>query len=552
MSDSHRHHLSTHHHRSSSHRTTSSSSHHTASSSSHRSPSHSSRQTNVKSKHNREVHDEYPPFHIPSSTYELRIVNSDTPMDIIDEMLIHVNQVKQYSIDTESEKDNNELCLIQINSMPVESKSMVILIELKNLPSQRSIRYEKIGSLVRLVFRVNNEIYGWGNIRKELEPESELIGRSIHAKLIDIQPHFSTWYNGARAQCWVQSPSYRINITKEGIRIMQQLNQDSSCRCHSPSPYKPNELWSLQNALKYACKLHLDKTYRLSHWSASLTSNRSRLSYTDQRKMVKYAVHDVLAVTFLLRPIMENWTFNMIETRNMKDVFVAFESIELAQLQTTIKKKKKKNIDVQKLARIFAAGDSDIESISSDEEIYLHQITQHDAEPVDENYPPTADGIAQAAADNEDDEKMELELAITTAHGIDDELVGNGHAAANYGDVEGTVDIVQLVPDPTDQQPPQRKKKIRSTEAQKKHNKKRNDHLRLFRYRYVLKRSYYYRFRLKLIRKILRHYGVLFRHVKLHGDQVIIGVKCAQDREQYEDALPSYCFDRKNYWRFKK
>ncbi|CAF1550873.1 unnamed protein product [Adineta ricciae] len=325
---------------------------------------------------------------------------------------------------------------------------------------------------------------------------------------------------------------------------MQQLNQHSSCRCHPPSPYRSTELWSLQNAVKYAYKLHLDKTYRLSHWSASLTSNRSRLSYTDQRKMVKYAVHDVLAVTFLLGPIMEHWTFNMIETRNMKDVFVAFESIELAQLQTTIKKKKKKNIDIQKLARIFAAGDSDIESILSNEEVYLHKIIQQDAEPVDENYPPTAD--------NEDYEKMELELAITTAHGIDNELIDDGHAAVNYCDVEGTVDMVQLVPDPTEQEPSQRRKKIRSIEAQKKHNKKRNDHLRLFRYRHVLKRSYYYRFRLKLNRKILRHYGVLFRHVKFHGDQAIIGVKCDQDRRRCEDALPSYCFDRKNYWRFKR
>ncbi|CAF1522403.1 unnamed protein product [Adineta ricciae] len=541
MSDSHRHHLSTHHHRESSrHRCELF----------HRPPSHSpspsSQSTHSLSGSKRtsmHVHEHYPSFHISSSSHELRIVNRDTLAEIIDEMIIHAKRVKQYSIDTESEMTNNELSLIQINSMPGDSKSIVMLIELNNLPSQHSTKYEKVCALVRWLFRLDNEIYGWGNIHRELEPESKIISRPLLAKLIDIQPHFSTWYNGARTQCWVQSPSYRINITKDGTRTIQQLNQDSFCRCHSPSPYKPNELWSLQNALKYACKLHLDKTYRLSHWSASLTSNRSRLLYTDQRKMIKYAVHDVLAVTFLLRPIMENWTFNMIETRNMKDVFVAFESIELAQLQTTIKKKKK-NIDVQKLARIFAAGDSDIESISSDEEIYLHQITQQDAEPVDENYPPTAD--------NEDDEKMELELAITTAHGIDNELIGDGHAAANYCDVEGTVDIVQLVPDPTDQQRPQRKKKIRSTEAQKEHNKKRNDHLRLFRYRYVLKRSYYYRFRLKLIRKILRHYGVLFRHVKFHGNQVIIGVKCAQDREQYEDALPSYCFDRKNYWRFKK
>ncbi|CAF1528746.1 unnamed protein product [Adineta ricciae] len=276
--------------------------------------------------------------------------------------------------------------------MPVESKSRVILIELKNLPNQQSMN--------------------WGNMGNELEPVPELTGRPILAKPIDVQPHFPIWMV-------VKQYNNSINILP--VVVMRH------------HPYKPNELWSLQNAVKYAYKLHLDKTYRLNHCSI--------LSYPDQRKMVKYAVHDVLAVTFLLRPIMENWTFKMIETRNMKEVFVAFESIELAQLQTTIKKKKKKNIDVEKLTGIFAVGDSDIEPISSDEEVYLHQIIQQD-------------------------DKMELESATTAALGIDDELIG---------DVEETIDIVQLVPDPTEQQPPQRRKKIRSTEAQKKHNKKRKE-----------------------------------------------------------------------------
>ncbi|CAF1504553.1 unnamed protein product [Adineta ricciae] len=175
MSDSHRQHLSTHHHRSSSHHTASSS-HHTASSSSHRvtsssshrresshrcespchcepshrppshSPSPSSRSTRSlygSKRTSMHVHEHYPSFHISSSSYELRIVNRDTLAEIIDEMIIHVKRVKQYSINTESEMTNNELSLIQINSMPRESKSIAMLIELKNLPSQHSTKYEK-------------------------------------------------------------------------------------------------------------------------------------------------------------------------------------------------------------------------------------------------------------------------------------------------------------------------------------------------------------------------------------------------------------------------
>ncbi|CAF1597912.1 unnamed protein product, partial [Adineta ricciae] len=48
---------------------------------------------------------------------------------------------------------------------------------------------------------------------------------------------------------------------------------------------------------------------------------------------------------------------------------------------------------VQKLARIFAAGDSDIESISSDEEVYLHQIIQQDDEPVDQIDPENTSSL---------------------------------------------------------------------------------------------------------------------------------------------------------------
>ncbi|CAF4276897.1 unnamed protein product [Rotaria magnacalcarata] len=45
------------------------------------------------------------------------------------------------------------------------------------------------------------------------------------------------------------------------------------------------------------------------HWSSSLTSRHSSLSHVTRMNMIHYATHDVMAVTLLIRPITERWTF---------------------------------------------------------------------------------------------------------------------------------------------------------------------------------------------------------------------------------------------------
>lgn len=43
---------------------------------------------------------------------------------MINGLLVHVNACKQYSIDTEFERDNNRLSLIEINSILGEQKPL--------------------------------------------------------------------------------------------------------------------------------------------------------------------------------------------------------------------------------------------------------------------------------------------------------------------------------------------------------------------------------------------------------------------------------------------
>ncbi|CAF1349699.1 unnamed protein product [Adineta ricciae] len=208
---------------------------------------------------------------------------------------------------------------------------------------------------------------------KELEPVKSLLIWPIRATLINIQPHFSTWYEWARTRCGILSSS-----EKDG----QPQRQHQPCKCHRASVYKNTELWSLQNAFKFGCELYISKSCTLSHWSQPLSSSKSTLSYHKRKEMISYAVHDVIAVTYLIRPISEHWTFDQIKHRNMDELFKAFELIQLPLTPKPLNKKKKaKNINVNKIAKILQCNQSDIESIS-DEEIYLHQLI-----------PPAFDGV---------------------------------------------------------------------------------------------------------------------------------------------------------------
>ncbi|CAF4359068.1 unnamed protein product, partial [Rotaria magnacalcarata] len=353
----------------------------------------------------------------------------------------------------ESEKTNNQLSLIQINSIPFTPPSLVMLFELKHLPDRNSQK-------------ANNEIYSWGNMQLELEPAKEFLVSPIAATLIDIQPHFSTWYNWARTQCGVQSLSYRNDKINDN-EIIQQHNQNPSCDCHPPSPYKINELWSLQNSLKYACNLFLDKSCRLSHWSSSLTSRHSSLSHVTRMSMIHYATHDVLAVTLLIRPITERWTFDQIKIklRRMNEMLVAFDSIKLPPLPTS-KNKKIKNINMQNLVTILRCNDPDVEDISSDDEIYLNQMVKpNDFVPV----PVNNDALHNP------------------------ELLVNNHSMV--------VDINDDAPiAPTTIR---KKHQHRSDAARQRRNRKRNYIHRLHRYLYILVRRVYHRFTMSSIKNIL-------------------------------------------------
>lgn len=62
----------------------------------------------------------------------------------------------------------------------------------------------------------------------------------------------------------MQDLSHRNDVNNDD-EITQQHRQALPCSCHPPSPYRINELWSLQKAFWYGCKLFSDKSCTLGN-----------------------------------------------------------------------------------------------------------------------------------------------------------------------------------------------------------------------------------------------------------------------------------------------
>ncbi|CAF3213957.1 unnamed protein product [Rotaria sp. Silwood2] len=230
--------------------------------------------------------------------------------------------------------------------------------------------------------------------------------------------------------------------------------------------------------------------------------------------MTHYATHDVMAVTFLIRPITEKWTFDKIKNRKMNKMFVAFNSTKLPPLSTS-KNKKIKIINMQKFATLFRCNDPDAEEISSDDEIYLNQLIE-----------PNDFKNGQDNKNNNDDD--EIILVQDQIEPIDDDNILVNNNLLN--DNESIVNNHYMVDDVNDKEETAPTKKHtknqqRSVQARHRRNHRRNTELKKKRYYYSIKRKWYPRFPMPIIWKILRLYNINYKHVRNDGEELLIGLK---------------------------
>ncbi|CAF1366877.1 unnamed protein product [Rotaria sordida] len=105
------------------------------------------------------------------------------------------------------------------------------------------------------------------------------------------------------------SLSNRRNIIINDINSDGQKNLFSKCTCHKSSPYRPNEPWTLQQALIYTYGMFIDKSITANEWAMELDPKYSTLSTSNRNKMIHYAIYDCFATTCLIRPVTLYWTF---------------------------------------------------------------------------------------------------------------------------------------------------------------------------------------------------------------------------------------------------
>ena len=493
-----------------------------------------------KVEENEQLREQYRSFEVPTSIYKVIFINKYTSMEEMNLLVNHVQSCNQFTIDTESEKSNGELALIQIQTLPQRLPTFVILIELAHLPAEDSSKYMKIKNYFDLVFRLGNELYSWGDMENELCPIKyyNLIEWPLESSMIDIQPHFGNWYERTRIlqeSCCLMHHRHDANIINDN---------PLKCECYEPGPYNQGQLWSLQNALLYSTHLFIDKSSRLNYWAGGLTNKNTTLSSSRRKNMINYAVNDVLATTILIRPILEKWSFEMVQKMKIEDFYVQFKSTPPPHVPQKIKKIKK-NVNNQKFINALF-GNGDLEPIS-DDEIYLNQLVEPAMNDYHLEEPVKNDDVTHDIIQNLDAGGGELQLEIPTADVIMNDIINIDGGES----VDSHIVVVNEVEHPPEQQQQQqRNRKRRSIQGKQRKNKKRNTKLRLTRFKYYFTRSYYYKFKSKMIRKLLRRQGVQFRHIKKGDDQVVIGVKSDEARRDYEETLPYDCFNKKNYEMF--
>ncbi|CAF1408096.1 unnamed protein product [Adineta ricciae] len=443
---------------------------------------------------------QYPAFQVPSSYYRTfhihRFVSPNTLTFLID----HVNRCRRFSIDTESECSTNAIALVQINTVPKTLPGFVILVELNHLPHIDTQLFEQIRVLFKSLFKSNNEVYGWGSLAQELEKALpfRLFSFPLACEYINVQNTFKGWIE--------RNPPPCEDCGSDGMDILHR------CQCNWLPHIGTDEVWSIQNAIRYTRRLFLDKSHTRSNWSRLLDPIHSNINPTKLNALLRYATYDTLAVSYFIRPIRENWTYEKFRTTSMEDLLTD------TSLET------------------FAAFRDEVSDDDSSPE-FMEDSHHRERIPSELNHFQETEIIA--ADDilvNEINSQME---------GVDDHNL----VIDEVEEIDDHVVIVDEV-----EKPPMEHRRIknsRSVESKKRKNKKRNIGLRKLRYKHIIVRQYYYKFTSKMMRRVLNYYGVQIRHFKFKDDQVIIGLKNKEDRNRYERSLPSYCFDMKNYRRFK-
>jgi hypothetical protein len=272
---------------------------------------------------------QYPPFHVPPSEYEIYHVHQYTPVEIINSLIDRTRQTNRFTVDTESDRYqtnstfSTKLALIQVQAIFQSSSSIVIFFELHHFPPLTSPTFVPIHQLLDTIFQQGNRLSSWGELDRELSPIAFLFSCSIAHLQHNLQDHFKQWYNRRHPHtpdCLLAfgpdvdadvDPDVDANDTFDVVILnapfLNIYNDYEECTCEHRPHKRPNETWSLQDAIARIFHQFLSKEFTLNTWGCGLDPSTFFSTSTRQRQLqqdlILYATYDCLAVHRLLQII---------------------------------------------------------------------------------------------------------------------------------------------------------------------------------------------------------------------------------------------------------
>ncbi|CAF4256604.1 unnamed protein product [Rotaria magnacalcarata] len=491
-----------------------------------------------KAKKNYQLKQQYPPFIVPPQLYNVIHIHKQMIDQTMEMLIEHVQHCDEFTFDTESEKSNKKLALIQIQTIPNHLPSLVILLELAHLPPYESQLYTKIKHFFQLVFRSTNSLYSWGPLDKELLPaiSYELLMWPIQAPIYDIQSHFSKWYAWALSHCEVCRLSIDTNLNTNTLNYITTAPSVSRpCNCHESSPYRINEKWALQQAVIFICKMFIDKNETFNHWAHGLDPIISTLPEVKRLSMIRYAIYDCFATTLLARPIIEYWPFTKIEDSGITELFQKARSPLSINPNITIN-------------NIYQQSNQKNDDDDNDGEIYLNQCRapvrqalptyepiSDDEIPINQHHLLTGTTLPMYEPIS-DDEQPQIVSPDTPTQEINIQS-------------ESEMNIQPEQPQPPTLNSLHRSRHNRRTATARCHrNRKRNDTHRSQRYRYYVTRPVHHRFSMASLKIILEQHNIRYTHIKIRNSSLIIGLKHHHMKHQTQQQLPYDTFNRLQYY----
>lgn len=264
---------------------------------------------------------EFPLFYIPALLYEIFYIHRYTPLEQLLTIIRHVERCSYFSLDTESVGVSQSAMLLQISTISSGFPFFIILVCLNHLPAIELELFSKIKDLFCCLFRGGNTIYLWGPSSNELEwvLPYKLFCLPLQCELVDLQSEFRYWFESVDTYCENCRPTNDIQLFR-GATLF--------CPCQVVPYSDESKRWSLQNAVLCTSDSYLDKTMTRSPWNIIIDPIYSSLPIKQLEGMIRYAIYDVLALTYLHKPILARWSHAKLRMTSIRD-FLQGEPVNL-------------------------------------------------------------------------------------------------------------------------------------------------------------------------------------------------------------------------------